>query len=155
MDDLTSQRFTLQSCNTCKEQHLTVLHDAVQQTQKSVLMVTAPTAKVYLDGPNRFPKVMLKVVKVLFHNQDRVLDTYAVLDDGSERSIILPHAVQCPNLTAQPETLTLRTVHQDMVQLHSASVTFYVSSVSNSRGSITCIRHSPPTTWDSQNIPIQ
>ncbi|KAI3360542.1 hypothetical protein L3Q82_002420 [Scortum barcoo] len=23
-------------CNTCKEQHLTVLHDAVQQTQKSV-----------------------------------------------------------------------------------------------------------------------
>ncbi len=40
-------------CNTCKEQHLTVLHEAVQQTQKSVLMVTAPTAKVYLDRPNR------------------------------------------------------------------------------------------------------
>lgn len=107
MDDLTSQRFTLQPCNTCKEQHLTVLHDAVQQTQKSVLMVTAPTAKVYLDRPNRSPKVMLKVVKVLFHNQDRVLDTYAVLDDVSARNIILPNVVQCLNFTAQPETLTL------------------------------------------------
>ncbi len=102
-------------CNTCKEQHLTVLHEAAQQTQKSVLMVTAPTVKVYLDRPNRSPKVMLKVVKVLLHNQGRVLETYAVLDDGSERSIILPHAVQCLNLTAQPETLTLRTVHQDVV----------------------------------------
>lgn len=116
-------------CNTCKEQHLTVLHDAVQQTQKSVLMVTSPTAKVYLDRPNRSPKVMLKVVKVLLHNQDRVLETYAVLDDGSERSIILPHAVQRLNLTAQPETLTLRTVHQDVLQLHGASVAFYVSSL--------------------------
>lgn len=92
-------------CNTCKEQHLTVLHDAVQQTQKTVLMVTTPTTKVYLDRPNRSPKVMLKVVKVLLHSQDRVLETYAVLDHSSERSIILPH------LTKQPETLTLRTVH--------------------------------------------
>ena len=72
---------------------------------------------------------MLKVVKVLLHNQDRVLETYAVLDDGSERSIILPNAVQRLNLTLQPETLTLRTVHQDMVQLHGASVAFYVSSL--------------------------
>ncbi len=116
-------------CNTCKEQHLTVLHEAVQQTQKSVLMVTAPTAKVYLDRPNRSSKVMLKVVKVLLHNQDRVMETYAVLDDGSERSIILPHAVQCLNLIAQSETLTPRTVHQDVIQLHGASVAFYVSSV--------------------------
>ncbi len=50
---------------------------------------------------------MLKVVKVLLHNQDRVMETYAVLDDSSERSIILPHAVQRLNLTAQSETLTL------------------------------------------------
>lgn len=43
-------------CNTCKKQHLTVLHDAVQQTQKSVLLVTAPTAKVYLDKLIDLPK---------------------------------------------------------------------------------------------------
>lgn len=118
-------------CNTCKEQHLTVLHDAVQQTQRSVLMVSTPTGKVCLDRPNRSPKVVLKVVKVLLHSHDRVLETYAVLDDGSERSIILSSAVHCLKLTTQLETLTLRTVHQDVVQLHGASVAFYVSSVPN------------------------
>ena len=70
-------------------------------------MVTAPTVKVYLDRPNRSPKVMLKVVKVLLHNQDRVQETHAVLDDGSEQSIMLPSAVHHLNLPAQPETLTL------------------------------------------------
>lgn len=118
-------------CNSCKEQHLTVLHDAVQQTQRSVIMVSTTTGKVYLDRPNRSPKVMLKVVKVLLHSHDRVLETYAVLDDGSERSIILPPAVHRLKLTTHTETLTLRTVHQDVVQLHGASVAFYVSSVPN------------------------
>lgn len=50
-------------------------------------MVTAPTTKVYLDRPNRSPKVMLKVVKVLLHNRGSALETYAVLDDSSERVI--------------------------------------------------------------------
>lgn len=72
---------------------------------------------------------MLKVVKVLLYNQDRVLETYAVLDHGSEQSAILPQAVQRLNLTTQPETFTLRTVHHDMVQLHGASVAFCVSSL--------------------------
>ena len=106
-------------CNVCKEQHLTILHDAVQQTQKSVLMVTAPTTKVYLDRPNRSPKVMLKIVKVLLHNGNRVLETYAVLDDGSERSIILPSAVQHLNLTLHPETLTIRTPQPSPSVLYS------------------------------------
>lgn len=114
-----------QPCNTCKDQHLTVLHDAVQRFQKSVLMVTAPTTRVYLHKPNRSPKVLLKIVKVLLHNRDRVLETYAVLDDGSE-SLILPQAVQHLNLASTPETLNLWTVHQDVVQLHGASVAFHV-----------------------------
>ncbi|XP_025763702.1 uncharacterized protein LOC109202593 [Oreochromis niloticus] len=115
-------------CNTCREQHLTVLHDAVQQIQKSVLMMTAPTTTVYLDRPNRSPKVMLKVVKVLLYNRDQTLETHAILDDGSERSIILPQAVRRLKLTPEPETLALRTVHQEVVQLHGASVSFQVSS---------------------------
>ncbi|XP_054623571.1 uncharacterized protein LOC129176971 [Dunckerocampus dactyliophorus] len=93
-------------------------------------MVAAPTTKVYLDQPNRSTEVMLKVVKVLLHNGDRVLETYAVLDDGSERSLLLPHAVQRLRLTSEPETLTLRTVHQRITQLHGASVSFHVSSLS-------------------------
>ncbi|KAL4007047.1 ATP-binding cassette, subfamily C (CFTR/MRP), member 12 [Sarotherodon galilaeus] len=117
-----------QPCNTCREQHLTVLHDAVQQIQKSVLMMAAPTTTVYLDRPNRSPKVMLKVVKVLLYNRDPTLETHAILDDGSERIIILPQAVRRLNLTPEPETLTLRTVPQEVVQLRGDSVSFQVSS---------------------------
>lgn len=50
-----------------------------------------------------------------------------MLNDGSERSIVLPHAVQQLNLSSEPETLTLRTVRQDDLQLQGASVTFDVS----------------------------
>lgn len=105
------------------------LHDAVQQTQKSGVMMTPLSAKSYQVRPNRYPKVMLRAVNVLLHNQDRVLETYEVLDDGSELSLILLHAGKCLNITAEPETFTLQTVHQDVVQLHGASVIFYMSSL--------------------------
>lgn len=36
---------------TRKEQRLTVIYVAVQQIQKSVLTVIAPTAQIHLDGP--------------------------------------------------------------------------------------------------------
>lgn len=50
---------------------------------------------------------MLKVVKVLLHNGNRKMETYAVLDDGSERSIVLAQVVQQLNLVWHPETLPL------------------------------------------------
>lgn len=106
------------TCTNCKELHLTIMHDAALQIQKSVLMVNVPTSQVYLDRPNRSQKVMLKIVKVLLHNREKVMETYAVLDDGSERSIVLSQAVDQLNLPTEPETLTLRTVHQDVVNLH-------------------------------------
>lgn len=60
---------------------------------------------------------MLKVVKVQLHNGNRHLETYAVLDDSAERTIVLPSAVQ------QLASLMLRTVHQEVVQLKGHSVT--------------------------------
>lgn len=90
-------------------------------------MVSIPTTKVYLDGTNRSQKVMLKVVKVLLHNGDGAMETYAMLDNGSEQSVGLPHAVLQLNLTTEPERLTLRTVCQDVVQLQGALVSFDVS----------------------------
>ncbi|KAG1930137.1 hypothetical protein F2P79_022559 [Pimephales promelas] len=114
-------------CKTCKVLHLTILHEVALQTQKSVLLVNVPNSQVYLDRPNRSPKVMLKVVKVLLHNGDKAMETYAVLDDGSERSIVLPQAVEQLNLTTVPETLKLRTIRQDVHQLNGASVSLSVS----------------------------
>ncbi len=115
------------TCTTCKELHLTILHDPALQIQKCVLLTNIPTPQVYLDRPNRSQKVMLKIVKVLLHNREKVIEAYAVLDDGSERSIVLSQAVDQLNLPTEPETLTLRTVHHDVVNLHGATVSLHVS----------------------------
>ena len=72
---------------------------------------------------------MLKVVNLLLHNGDRTLRTHAVLDDGADRSILLPFAVQCLGLSTQPETISLRTVRQDIVQASGATVSFGISPI--------------------------
>ncbi|KAI7812768.1 hypothetical protein IRJ41_008898 [Triplophysa rosa] len=76
-------------CKSCKELHLTILHEAALQSQRN-----------------------------------KTMEAYAVLDDGSERSIVLPQAVEQLNLTTEPETLTLS---QDVIQLNGASVSLAVS----------------------------
>lgn len=94
-------------------------------------MVSATPDTIYIDRPNCPQRVMLKVVKVHLHNAERSLEAFAVLDDGSERTIILPPAVQHLHLTKEPETLPLRTVRYDVVHLQGASVSFEISSAHN------------------------
>lgn len=55
-------------------------------------MNTVPRT-VFLDQVSHSGRVMLKVVQVRLHSKGRILDTYAILDDESERTIILPTAV--------------------------------------------------------------
>lgn len=59
------------------------------------------------------------------------METYAVLDDSSERTIILSQAIQQLQLSRQSEILQLllhlRTVQQEVVELHGASVNVYIS----------------------------
>uniref|UniRef100_A0A1A8EPU4 CCHC-type domain-containing protein n=1 Tax=Nothobranchius korthausae TaxID=1143690 RepID=A0A1A8EPU4_9TELE len=80
-------------CKLCKQQHLTVLHDVCPQELKKVLMVNAASDTVYIDRPSCPNKVMLKLVKVCLHNAEYSLEGFAILDDGSERTLILPSAV--------------------------------------------------------------
>ncbi len=81
-------------CGVCKELHLTVLHDSVNDNSRAVLMVSSSPTSIYLDRPNRSPKVILKVVKVLLHSGEQTMETHAVLDDGSERTVVLQPVVQ-------------------------------------------------------------
>lgn len=69
--------------------------------------------------------------KVIIANGDASLETYAVIDDGSERTILLHAAAQQLNLRGQPGDLILRTVRQDQQVLHGEAVSFTVSSVSH------------------------
>ena len=70
---------------------------------------------------------MLKVSKVILRNGKRSMETYAFLDDGSERTILLSTAAQTLKLQGEPEDLALRTVRQEMRVIHGSSVSFSVS----------------------------
>ncbi len=92
-------------------------------------MVSFPSTQIYLDRPNRSQKVMLKVVRVLLHNGDQTMEAHAVLDDGSERTIVLPQVVRQLRLNRAPEVLPLQTIHQSHTKLDGSTVTLEVSSL--------------------------
>lgn len=73
-------------------------------------------------------KAYLKVVPIIVRHGTKSLQTYAILDDGAERTIILPTAAQHLGLKGREESLTLRNVRQDVVHLTGASVDFHVAS---------------------------
>nr|XP_061828893.1 uncharacterized protein LOC133614723 [Nerophis lumbriciformis] len=113
-------------CSECQKIHLRVLHD-----------ITRPGPQIFLITPKdctsaansmQGGKVYLKVVPIIISHGTRSLQTYAILDDGAERTIILPAAVRDLNLRGRAESLTLRTVRQDVVHLTGASVDFHVAS---------------------------
>lgn len=54
----------------------------------------SPTEVLYLDRSTEDSHVLLKVIRVLIHSGNRTLDAYAILDDGSERTVLLPTAAQ-------------------------------------------------------------
>lgn len=67
---------------------------------------------------------------MLLQNGDHTLETFAIFDDGSERTILLPEATQKLQLQGTPEDLTLRTVRQGLRTLHGVSVTIKLSPAS-------------------------
>ncbi len=78
--------------------------------------MSTTNSQVYLDQASHSGRVMLKVVPVRLRSGKRFLDTHAVLDDGSEKTIILPAAVKHLHLEGPDEVLALRTIRHDLVQ---------------------------------------
>ena len=101
-------------CNQCNGKHLQVLCSINQRQVQNF----------YLDHPSDCNRVMLKVVEVTLQNGCWSLDTYAILDDGSERTILLHPAFQKLHLAGEPESLKLRTVRQDVQTLPCPSLSF-------------------------------
>ncbi|XP_072569309.1 uncharacterized protein [Paramormyrops kingsleyae] len=117
-------------CNKCQGKHLQILHDInVKHTKEGSCLVNSPMEALYLDRPSECSRVLLKVVRVLLRTKGKTLDTYAVLDDGSERTMLLPAAVHKLGLHGSPETLTLRTIRQDVQTLEGMSVTFCITPI--------------------------
>ncbi|XP_026219876.1 uncharacterized protein LOC113164689 [Anabas testudineus] len=126
-------------CKTCSSRHLLALHDINHRAGNATDQVTTKpehnevhsnctTEEVlYIDRPLEQRKVLLKVSKVVLRNGDRTMDGYAILDDGSERTILLHPAAEQLGLKGEPEDLPLRTVRQELQMLHGAMVSFTIS----------------------------
>ncbi|KAL0153282.1 hypothetical protein M9458_051409 [Cirrhinus mrigala] len=122
-------------CNLCQGTHLRPLHEVnvspspredSTNTEKSCLTNSSPD-RLFLDKPSVKGRVMLKVVPVNLHYEDRTLDTFALLDDGSERTILLSTAVKALGIQGVPEDLPLRTVRDDIQVIRGCSISFHIS----------------------------
>ncbi len=89
-------------------------------------MLSSAVGTAYLNQPTNCSRVLLKLVKVRLQYRERDLETYSVLDDGSERTILLCEAANKLDLRGIPEELALRTIKQETKMLQGASVSFSV-----------------------------
>lgn len=116
------------SCKVCKGKHLEALHELNERPiSENTCIVNSANEVLYLDRPLGCSQVLLKIIKVILRNGNHALETFAILDDGSERTILLQAAVQKLKLHGKPENLALRTVRQDMRVINGASVSFTIS----------------------------
>lgn len=91
------------------------------------------TEVLYLVRPTQGSRVLLKVVKIRIHHGDQTFNTYAILDDGSERTMLLPTAAEKLCIQGTPEDLPLRTIRQDLQTRSGASVSLSISTPSKPR----------------------
>nr|XP_055027021.1 uncharacterized protein LOC129416681 [Misgurnus anguillicaudatus] len=123
-------------CKKCDKIHLDILHDFHNKVKPDIptstensCLVSSEVETLYLDRPVASSKVLLKVTRVILRNGEKELDTYAILDDGSERTMLLHAAAQQLGLQKVPEDIALRTVRQDIRIVHGAAVSFSITAV--------------------------
>ncbi|XP_039514870.1 uncharacterized protein LOC120469772 [Pimephales promelas] len=114
-------------CSDCGGIHLQVLHGVARSRATNTSSATSES-RIYLLPSIASGRVFLKVVPVLLHHEAKTIETYAILDDGAQRTMILPTAVQQLQLKGEPETLALRTVRPDTTHLNGSKVTFEISA---------------------------
>ncbi|XP_072769411.1 uncharacterized protein [Nerophis lumbriciformis] len=117
-------------CSDCNGIHLQVLHNVAQRYTEDTQM-TPTESRVYLTPSITSSRVLLKVVPVLLHHNSKSMETFAVLDDGAQRTMILPDAAQHLHLHGQHEILALRTVRTDLTHLKGLTVDFEISPIKN------------------------
>ncbi|KAK7902058.1 hypothetical protein WMY93_018827 [Mugilogobius chulae] len=110
------------------------------QVQPDSCLLNTADEILYVDRPPDSRSVLLKITKVILRNGDKCLETYAILDDGSERTILLHSAAQQLGLNGVAEDLPLRTVRQDLQVLHGAAVSFKLSPVTQPQKTYTITR---------------
>ncbi|XP_065102634.1 uncharacterized protein [Paramisgurnus dabryanus] len=143
-------------CSECGEVHLGVLHRIALEVSRTVLLTTSQD-RAYLSTPSSTGRVYLKVVPVLLWKGKSSIPTYAILDDGAQRSIILSEAVQRLGLEGENETMTLRTIRHDISVLQGRSVDLLLSTQSNPNEKYTLmgVFSAPLLTLSEQTYPTR
>lgn len=103
--------------------------EAVNREESCLMSSTSDS--LYLAQPRGSNRVLLKVVPVLLCHKGHSFSTFALPDDGSERSMRLPVAAKSLGIKGDPEDFPLRTVRQDIQVLHGKRVSFHLSPVAN------------------------
>lgn len=99
-------------------------------TEESTCLVSSISETLYVDRPTGSSQVLLKLSRVILKSGTKLIETYAILDDGSERTILLREAADRLGLQGEPEDLALRTVRQEICTIHGATVSFSVAPAS-------------------------
>ncbi|XP_063048733.1 uncharacterized protein LOC134442605 [Engraulis encrasicolus] len=120
-------------CGKCDRRHLEILHEVNNRNKPETAAPSSASqpATYYLDPASRGSSVLLKMVKVHLYHRGKRMETYAILDDGSERTMLLHPAAQQLGLQGPSEDLALRTIRQDIRTVPGMSVSFSVSSISH------------------------
>ncbi|KAJ8391401.1 hypothetical protein AAFF_G00090310 [Aldrovandia affinis] len=122
------------SCKMCNRKYLLVLHEVNERAEgKAPATATAENCLVntaselrYVNRPSYDCKVLLKISKIIIRNGNRTLEAYAVLDDGSQRTLLLHAAAKKLGLKGKAEDLALSTVRQELQLLHGPAVSFTI-----------------------------
>ncbi|XP_038063119.1 uncharacterized protein LOC119733821 [Patiria miniata] len=99
-------------CKDCQEDHRTSLHEVVKLTPKNqgTVLCSGVGSKTKVDYDR---DVLIKVVPLTLYGPSGKLDTFGVLDECAERTMILSQAVQSLEISSQAETVRIETVVGD------------------------------------------
>ncbi|CAI5672528.1 unnamed protein product, partial [Oreochromis niloticus] len=104
--------------------------DSISAPEESTCLVSSTSETLYVDRQTNSSQVLLKLSHVIIRSSTKMVETYAILDDGSERTILLHEAADHLGLYGEAEDLPLGTVRQDICTIHGAAVSFSISPAS-------------------------
>lgn len=90
--------------------------------------LTLPMKYCTLTGRPQVARSSWSSVRSCWGTETRPWRLFAILDDGSERTILLHAAAQQLGLKGQSENITLHTVQQELQVIHGAAVSFTMST---------------------------
>ncbi|XP_038072123.1 uncharacterized protein LOC119740774 [Patiria miniata] len=102
-------------CRRCDKMHLTVLHDLIEQPGYGVYYSSFdPNLSVfYGDGNPWLPDVSMKILPVTLYANGRQLETYCLLDDAANFSLMLSEASEALGLKGESTKMPIATAREE------------------------------------------